>query len=327
MQYRRLGESEIDVSVIALGCWAFAGGKMWGHQEEKDSIETVKAAMDAEINFFDTAEAYGEGRSEEVLGKALKGKRNKAVIATKVSRANLSADDIVNACERSLKRLETDYIDLYQLHWPGRNIPVEESLKAMELLKKQGKIRAVGVSNYGVKDMEEAVKYGCIATNQLAYSLLFRALEYEIKPACKNYGMGILCYSPLMQGLLTGKFLSPDDVPAGRKRTRHFLGDRKLASYGENGFEKETFEAIDKIRNISEEIGQPVAAVSLSWLIHQEAVTSVLAGGRSPEQIAQNVKSADMKLTDEILEKLDKATRPLKDKLGANADMWSDRIK
>lgn len=322
MEFRKLGKTDIEVSVIAMGCWPIVGDANWGSQDEADSMMTIKAALDAGINFFDTAEMYGNGYSELLLGKALAEHRDKVVIASKVSSVNLSAEGIQKACERSLKRLNTDYIDLYQVHWPSRSIPLKETIEALEVLKKQGKVRAIGISNFGVKDLSDFFALGDCQTNQLPYSMLWRAIEYKIRQKCIENRVGILCYCSLAQGLLTGKFASADDVPEGRARTRHFSRDRAETRHNETGCESETFAAIDKIRSICEEIHEPMAKVALAWLSEQPGVTSVLVGARKPEQIKQNAQAADLKLSGDIIEKLTKATDNLKLQLGDNPDMW-----
>ncbi|GAB4564505.1 MAG: aldo/keto reductase [Anaerolineae bacterium] len=322
MEYRRLGRTDIEVSVIAMGCWGLAGGGTWGPQDEEESIATVLAALEAGINFFDTAEGYGRGLSETILGKALKGRRHEAVIATKVSTSHLAPDDVRQACEGSLRRLGTDYIDLYQIHWPSREVPIAETLGAMERLREEGKIRAIGVSNFGVKDLTALLEVGRCETNQLPYSLLWRAIEYEILPVCVEHEIGVLCYSPLAQGLLTGKFRSADEVPPGRARTRHFRGDRPEARHGEPGAEEETFAAIASIREICERIERPMAEVSLAWLLARPGVASVIAGARRPEQIRQNAKAAELKLAPEVVNELTSVTEALKQRLGPNPDMW-----
>lgn len=235
MQYRRLGKTDITVSIVAMGCWALAGGSMWGRQDEAESIATVRAGLDAGVNFFDTAEGYGGGDSEAVLGRALAGRRHEAVIATKVSRSHLAGDEVLRACERSLQRLKTDYIDLYQIHWPSRTAPLEETMETLERLREQGKVRAIGVCNFGVGDLSDLLKVGWAETNQLPYSLLWRAIEHQILRKCVDEGIGILCYSPLVQGLLTGKFSSADDVPEERARTRLFSGNRPQSRHGGAG--------------------------------------------------------------------------------------------
>jgi myo-inositol catabolism protein IolS len=155
MQYRKLGKSDISVSVVVMGCWALAGDSTWGPQDADESIATVRAALDAGVNFFDTAEGYGGGDSESILGRALSGRRHEAVIATKVSRSHMSGDEVRRACERSLRHLQTDYIDLYQIHWPSRTIPLDETIEALERLREQGKVRALGVCNFGVRDLSD----------------------------------------------------------------------------------------------------------------------------------------------------------------------------
>ena len=322
MEYRKLGRTEITVSTVAMGCWAITGDWVWGKQDEQESIATIRTALDVGINFFDTAEAYGDGYSESLLGKALAGIRHEAVIASKVSPSNLSSDEVQNACERSLRRLNTDYIDLYQIHWPNWDIPISETMEALEKLCQQGKVRAIGVSNFGVDDLSDLLGVGRCEANQLPYSLLGRAIEYEISSRCIENDAGILCYSPLAQGLLTGKFASIDDVPETRARTRHFSKDRRLTRHDEDGCEAETFAAVENIRRICAEIGAPMAEVALAWLLHRPGVTSVLAGARNPNQIKQNVRAANLKLAPEIVNKLTQATDDLKQKLGPNPDLW-----
>jgi aryl-alcohol dehydrogenase-like predicted oxidoreductase len=322
MQYKKLGKTDIVVSALAMGCWAFAGGDPWGPQEDRDSITAVHAALDLGVSFFDTAEGYGNGRSEAVLGEALQGRRDEAVIATKVSASHLSKAELPKACERSLDRLKTDYIDYYQIHWPNPDIPIAESMEALEKLREQGKVRAIGVCNFGVQQLSDLLQVGRCETNQLSYSLIWRALEVEIGPLCAEHDIGILCWGPLSEALLTGKFHTPDEVPAPRASTRHFSSTRPQARHGEAGLEEETFETIDRIRQISTRLGQPMAVVSLAWLLHQPGVTAVLAGSRKPEQIQQNALAADLDLPAEVVEELAAASDELKRKVGSNQDMY-----
>ena len=322
MEYRKLGSTGIEVSVVALGCWPFAGDSNWGPQDDTESIATAHAALDAGINFFDTAEAYGGGKSEEVLGKALAGRRAEAIIADKVSGSHFREADMIASCERSLKLLGTDYIDLYQLHWPDRVVPTDEAMATMEKLKQQGKVREIGVCNYGVGDMNDLFSGHSAVTNQLPYSLLWRVIEHEIQPMCLQKGMGILCYSSIQQGLLAGKFATPADVPDGRARTRHFGSHRAGVRHGEAGCEAETFAAIDRIREIASDVGQPMALVSLAWLLAQPGVTSVLAGGRRPDQVIENVRAAELTLKPPVIEALTEATKEVKAALGTNPDPY-----
>jgi aryl-alcohol dehydrogenase-like predicted oxidoreductase len=327
MEYRKLGRTDIEVSVVAMGCWAIAGGWTWGPQDEADSIATIHAALDAGVNFFDTAEGYGRGYSEEVLGRALKGRRHEAVIATKVSKGHLAPDDVIEACEGSLRRLQTDVIDLYQIHWPSRELPISETFPALEKLREQGKVRAIGVSNFAIGDLTDLLAIGHCQTDQLPYSLLWRAIEYEILPKCVEEDIGILCYSPLMQGLLTGKYGSPDDVPEGRARSRHFSKDRPRVRHGEPGCEAETFAAIERVRQIGESVGESMAQVSLAWLLAQPGVNAVLAGARKPHQIEETAQAAALTLAPETIEALAESTEEVKQLLGTSPDIWGGKAE
>lgn len=328
MKYTKLGNSELEVSVIAFGCWGIIGGFNWGPQDKQDSIAALQAAFDAGITLFDTAEGYGNGASEQLVAEGLSHKRDEIVIASKVSASHLTPGKLTEACERSLQNLGTDWIDLYQAHWPNRSIPVEDAFGTMEKLKETGKIREYAVSNFGVQDLAGVYDKGySVVSNQLCYNMLFRAIECDIQPVCLEKNIGILCYSPLMQGLLTGKYKSPDNIQPGRARTRHYNGDRPHAKHGEPGHEELTFSIVAKIRGIAEEIGQPMADVALAWLLTRPAVASVIAGGRNPNHSRQNAKAADLELSDDVLKRFGKITDPLKNAMGSNPDMWNTAEK
>ncbi|MBN1350177.1 aldo/keto reductase [candidate division KSB1 bacterium] len=328
MEYLRLGNTNMQVSPVALGCWAIVGDATWGPQDESEAIETIHTALELGVNFFDTAEGYGNGYSEELLARGIEGHRQEVIIASKVGSGHLAARDVMSACERSLKRLRADTIDLYQIHWPGgRRVPFEETMGALEKLQQAGKIRAIGISNFGKFDLPEILSIGRVEANQLPYNLLARAIEYDINPICIENNISILCYSPLMQGLLTGKFSSADDVPEGRARTRHFSSQRSQIRHGEDGCEEETFYAIARIRAICEAINEPMASVALSWLLHQPGITSVLAGARNPEQMRQNAYAAEVSLSAETLRALADATEKVKEKMGRNPDMWQSQSR
>jgi myo-inositol catabolism protein IolS len=322
MQYRRLGNTNIDVSILALGTWPFAGGRFWGNQDDDVSVATVHAALDAGINFFDTAEAYERGHSERVLGRGLDGRRHEAVIATKIWAGNLAPDDVIKACEQSLKNLQTDYIDLYQIHWPNHQIPLAETVGALKQLKEQGKIRAIGVSNFAVRDLSDMVALGECQTNQLPYSLLWRVIEREIQPLCREHNVGIICYSPLSQGLLTGRYATVDEVPDYLTGTRLYAGTRPNAEHDDPGCEVEVFAALKKIRRIASELNQSMATVSLAWIMQQPGITALLVGARKPEEVQWNLPAVELNLPEGIIAKLTEITEPVKEKLGSNPDMW-----
>jgi myo-inositol catabolism protein IolS len=324
MQHRQLGNSSLKVSPIAVGFWGIVGGDYWGPQDEADTINTVHTALDAGINFFDTAEGYGNGYSEKMLGRALKERRSEAIIASKVSANHLAPDDLREACERSLKYLQTDYIDLYQVHWPNWDISYDDTMKTLLDLQQEGKIRVIGVSNFGTQDGQDMLKLGRYETNQLPYSLLWRAVEFDIQPQCVDENISILPYSPLNQALLTGKYKNADEMPHSRTRTRHFSGDRQNSKHGLPGYEVELFETLEAIQKICDDINQSMVHVALAWLLQQSAVSSVLAGARNPEQVHSNVAAANLSLSQETVDRLDAVTDDLKQKFGSNPDMWQN---
>jgi aryl-alcohol dehydrogenase-like predicted oxidoreductase len=305
-----------------MGCWALAGDATWGEQSEADSVAAVRAALDAGINFFDTAPGYGDGLSERRVGLGLRGVRERAVIATKVGPEAMRPDELVASVERSLGLLGTDYVDLLQIHWPSREVPLAETWGALERLREQGKARVLGVSNFGPLDLAELLRLGVPVTNQVPYSLLSRAVEVELVPTCLAGNVGILCYSPLLWGLLAGTYRTADDVPAGRARSRHFSPKRPQIRHTEPGCEAETFEALARVRACAERLSVPMSDLAVAWLLHQPAVTSVLAGIRRPDQALANARAAELRLDTGTLRELDDATAAVKRALGANPDLW-----
>ncbi|MEO0514021.1 MAG: aldo/keto reductase [Planctomycetota bacterium] len=324
MQYVQLGQTDIKISKIAFGCMSTVANPTYDGLEDAEGIATIRSALDQGINFIDTAPAYGNGASEELLGRAIEDVRDQVVIANKISSQVMSAEEVMSECEKSLKLLRTDYIDLYQIHWPRRQVPLEETLKAMHDLHKQGKVRSLGVCNFGIQDLTEAIGTGVpLVTNQIAYSLLSRAVEFEVEALCKEHGIGFLCYSPLAQALLAGKYESADDVPAERARTRMFSKDRPQSRHDEPGCEAEVFEAIAGIRKVSDRVGRSMADVSLAWLLHKDSVASVLVGASRPDQVARNAASASVELSAEDIAELDAVTESVKQAMGESLDMWA----
>jgi aryl-alcohol dehydrogenase-like predicted oxidoreductase len=303
------------------------GDFTWGPQNKTDAVAAIAAAVDAGVNFFDTAEGYGRGESEKLLGEVLRPHRKEVVIATKVSSRHLKGDEVKRACEDSLRRLNTDYIDLYQIHWPRQDTPVDETLSAMQELQAAGKIRHIGLSNFGVSYLRELPDSAVIQSNQLCYSLLWRPIEREVLPLCEEMNMSIICYSPLCQGLLTGKFCSPDDVPSPRARTRLFADTREHARHGGAGCEAELFIAIAEIRGVCQSLGKSMAEVSLAWLLTRAGVTSVIAGARNSAQAIQNAKAGDVELPEDVIEKLSAVTEKIKDYAGSNCDLWQSESR
>jgi len=324
-QRRQFGRTDIAISTVTMGCWAIVGDATWGPQNESDAIAAIHAALANGVNAFDSAEGYGAGYSEQILAKALKGRRQDAVIASKVSPDHVnSCDDLLHSCEQSLKNLGTDYIDLYYLHWPNRTTPMVEILRGFNKLRQDGKIRCFGVSNFGRDDLCDLLAEGRCEVNQLPYNLLWRVIERDIVPICQQHDIGITCYSPLAQGLLTGKFASLADVPDGRARTRHFSSQRPGTRHGEAGQEAATTAALAEIRAIADDLSCPMGELALAWLIQQPGITSVIAGARNARQMEENARAMQRVLTTAVCARLNQATSALKDAFGHNPDMWQN---
>ncbi len=322
MQYRKLGNSDLNVSVVSFGAWQIGDPAYWGVDDEADVQRVIDAAIDGGINLFDTAEMYGKGESERVLGRALGAKRNHVYVASKVWPDKCAPALLRQACEDSLQRLGTDYIDLYQIHWPPRDVPFAEVHGEMVRLRDEGKIRNIGVSNFGAQDLDAWMTHGECVSNQLGYNLLFRAIEWDIVPACARHGCGVLAYMPLMQGLLSGRWKSADDIPQLRRRTRHFSRDREGTRHGEAGCEGLTFETLRALQTIADGLGQPMASVALAWAIAQPEITSVIVGARRAKQLQRNLEGVGLAMSAEVIMALITATQPLKEYFGRNADMW-----
>ncbi len=324
----KLPHADLKISRLIFGCWAIVGGFNWGPQEERDSLAALREAFDQGITTFDTAESYGGGASENLLAKALGDKRKDIVIASKVGPDDFAPENVRKACERGLKNLRTDYIDLYQLHWPNPDLPMEDTLGTMEQLKQEGKIRAYGVSNFGAGNLEKCRVSGFqISSNQMAYNLLFRAIEFSILPKCLEDGVPVLCYSPIMQGLLTGKFSSAAEVPDDRARTRHFTKERPQSRHREEGCEALTFKTLGEIKAFAEDVNISMGNLSLAWLLEQQGVASAIVGGRNREQVRKNMGALNSNLTPDMINKLNDITAPLKETLGANADLWQTQSR
>jgi len=317
MDFRRLGRTDIEVSTLCLGCMGLVGPD----QDEKDSVEAIEASLEAGVNFFDTARGYQGGRNEELVGRTLASRRSEVVIATKLN--TLTPEAIHQQCEESLKRLRTDYIDLYQVHWPVPGTDQEAMMQALGRLQQQGKVRAVGVSNYGTSYLGELLEMpGRIEANHLQYNLIWRPIEQEIQPLCLEHDISILCYSALNMGLLTGKFASAGQVPAERTQHRLFSSSRPGSRHQEPGCEKELFDCLGRIGRIAESLGQPMGNVASAWLLAQPGVTAIIAGARTARQARENARIAEVKLAEDTLAQLTEASEPIKAYAGGNADQW-----
>jgi len=320
MRYRELGQSGIKASVVGLGAWAI-GGWMWGGTEEKESIETIKTALDSGINLIDTAPVYGFGLSEEIVGRAIKGIRAGVVIATKCGlvwnkeagefhfmsdekavRSDsgnikvfkyLAPDSVRREMEMSLRRLGTEYIDLYQTHWQDATTPVEDTMNELLKLKQEGKIKAIGVSNATPGHLERYMKTGQLDTDQESYSMLDRQKEKDLLPYCAAHKIAFLAYSPLARGLLTGK-ISPGRVFMDgdqRKGNPRYSPENRIR----------ILEMLEKFRPFAEKYGITFTQLAIAWALHQKGCTHALVGARKTHQALENANAGDIILTSEDL--------------------------
>jgi len=317
MRFVILGKTDIHLSSIIMGTWQ-AGKSMWTGIDDNQSEKAIHAAMDAGITTFDTAEEYGKGHSERVLGKALKGRRDKVNILTKVFANHLAYDQVIAACGRSLKNLGTDYLDLYQIHWPSGSfrskvIPIEETMEALMELKNAGKIRSIGVSNFSLDQLQTACEIGPIDSLQPPYSLLWRHVEGDLMDWCQENHVTILAYSPMAQGLLTGKF-GPDhqfDKGDHRKANRLFHPD----------VYPRVQDTVAALRPIAQEKGISMAQLALAWVTAKPGVCAI-AGARNAQQATDNAKAGDLVLGTDELDRMDRASRPVVDLIDDNPVLW-----
>lgn len=341
MRYRTCGESDLELSVLGAGCWQYGSSDYWGHHTQDDVDRIVREAIDCGVTFFDTAEVYNDGRSETMLGRALREiPRDRVVIGSKVAPSGAYREELVRRCEASLRRLDTDYLDLYLIHWPlnARSVSfftereekieqppeLEEALEALERLRSRGRIRYGGVSNFGPGQLDRALDLDPdLIADQVAYNLFSRAIEYEVLPLARERGVGVIGYSTLMQGLLTGAYSDVDDLPELRTRTRHFRADRTDHSrHGQEGVEEELRSALDALDELCEEIGTTRAELAVRWPLSREGVSSVLVGTTDPVHLRANARAASEPLEDEVVERLDAISRPIKEALAPSIDYF-----
>ncbi|MEE3719487.1 aldo/keto reductase [Tumidithrix elongata RA019] len=318
MNKRSLGNSELLISPIVMGTWQ-AGKKMWVGIEDSETVKAIRSGFEAGITTVDTAEVYGDGHSEQIVAEALADVRDRVVYATKVFANHLKYDLVLEACERSLKNLKTDYIDLYQIHWPSGTwkseiVPIEETMSALNKLKQDGKIRAIGVSNFSRAQLEEASQYGRIDSIQPPYSLFWRQVEKDLTPYCVEQNISILAYSSLAQGLLTGKFKADHQFAEGDHRAANKLFK------GEN-LSRAT-QALEQLKPIADRHQTTLGNLALAWLIAQPQ-TNAIVGARDAAQAIQNAKAAKIALSAEELQAIDAIGRTVTDRLDDNPVMWN----
>jgi myo-inositol catabolism protein IolS len=339
IETRPCGAGGLSLPIMGVGCWAFGGGEYWGGQSQRDVEAVVHGALDAGVGYFDTAEAYNGGASEAALGKALAGRRARALIGSKISPDHTRPAVLRAHCEASLSRLGTDYLDLYLVHWPINPSSLRhftsdpaaaaepprtaEAFATLEALRREGKVRFVGVSNFGVKQLDEALATGVpLAANELPYNLLMRACERELLPECARRGVGVLGYMALMQGLLSRPFTSFDGLPPARTRTRHFAGTRPGSRHGQAGLEEETATALRAVGALAADAGLPVSDLALAWAMANPAIACTIVGCRNQAQLADNLRALEVRLDPALLVALDAATAALAARLGPSVDYY-----
>lgn len=314
METRTLGQSGVSVSVLGLGTWPM-GGEWWGGTDDAESIRTIHRALDLGVTLFDTAEAYAAGHAEEVLGKALAGRRDRAIIADKVAPNHFDPEQIEAAFEDSCRRLQTDYIDVYFLHWPNIDLPINQAMETLERLRAAGRIRAIGVSNFTSEEMRAASEYGTIDVLQPPYNMFWRFIEGDQLPYCQDNGIGVMAYSGLAQGLLTGDLTRETTFAAGDQRPTTVLF--------QPGVYERCLDAVEELRPIAARAGLTVPQLAAAWLLSRPGVSTVLVGARTVAEIEENVGGA-VTVDPGELAAADAATRTVFESLPKVPDMFQN---
>jgi aryl-alcohol dehydrogenase-like predicted oxidoreductase len=319
MEYRNLGATDLRVSVVSFGAWAI-GGSMWGGTDDDAAVSAIQAAADHGVTCIDTAAIYGMGHSERLVGKAIAGRRDKLVIATKCGLRwdlaegqfffkalspdgrqmdvyrNLRPASIRHECEQSLKRLGIDYIDLYQCHWPDPTSNLDDTMATLLDLRREGKIRHIGVSNFTVEMMQQCMKIVPLASDQPKYNALEREVEADVLPFCAANNIGVLAYSPMAMGLLTGK-VTVD---------REFKGDDTRASrpWFTRENRQRVLDMLEKVKPIAQAHDATIGNVFVNWILRQKGMTTALVGARNARQAAENTKAGEFALSDEEVKRI-----------------------
>ncbi len=319
MKTRKLGNTDLHLSVIGFGAWAIGGPDWqfgWGPQNDLESVSAIHRALDQGVNWIDTAAAYGLGHSEEIIAKAMQRRRDKVIVATKCSLRwdenrviynSIKTESVKKECEDSLRRLKTDYIDLYQIHWPIPEDEIEEGWEAVNDLVQQGKIRYGGVSNFNVTQMQQCERVAPIASLQPPYSLLRREVEEKILSYCDENNIGVVAYAPMASGLLTGKYTAERISRLPKSDWRSRRGDL----FQPPKLDK-NLAFVEKLKSIAADEGKTVAQLAVAWVLRRPEVTSAIVGARSADQVDGVLPAADWELSDDVIDRIAEASRVLR---------------
>jgi aryl-alcohol dehydrogenase-like predicted oxidoreductase len=315
LQKVRFGKTDLEITPVGFGAWAIGGGgwaAAWGPQDDDEAVGAIRRAVELEVNWVDTAAVYGLGHSEELVARALKGvpDADRPYVFTKCSLVWDEGGDISNVlkrdsvrreCEQSLRRLQTDVIDLYQIHWPRPDEDIEEGWSALAELKEEGKVRHVGVSNFDVSQMERANQFSPVETLQPPYNMLNRGVEEEILPYCGENDIGVIVYSPMRSGLLTGKMTAERVQNMPSDDWRRNAGDFQEPKLSRN------LKLVERLTKIGEQHGKSPAEVAIAWTLRHPAVTAAIVGGRRPDQVDGIIGAAEFRLSEDEIEEIETA--------------------
>jgi len=310
MKYKNIPHTDLNVSTIALGTWVL-GGQFWGGCKGAEGVDAIQSCLDCGVNLIDTAPVYGNGQSEEIVGKAIAGRRDHVILATKCGLItqgknitnNLKATSITEEVEKSLRRLKVDMIDLYQCHWPDPQTPLEETMDALNQLKQSGKIRYIGVSNFDLKLFKDVLGLADIVSTQNHFSILERTIEEELLSYCDDNQISVLTYGALGGGVLTGKYEQPPSFKGQDAR-----------SFFYKYYEGEAYQRVDSLISELKAMGKPLNQIAINWVRQKRGVTSVLVGCRNAKQVQDNMQAANWELTDEEIDKINELSRMMHDR-------------
>jgi len=306
MKYTQIGNNAVLSSVVGLGCWAI-GGREWGRQLDSDSIAALKTAFDKGITHFDTAQGYNRGHAEELIGRSLHKVRHKIFIATKM--LFTPAEKVEQSLMQSLQRLKTDYVDLLYIHWPKKNADFTGMMEALEIMRKKGCVRAIGVSNFTVDQMKEIMKAGTVDANQMCYNLLWRWPEKDLIPFCNDNGIAVVAYGTIAQGILTGKFTSELQFPPGDHRKKVILFDNEVWP--------SVYRGVEELKACALSVNMPLADLAVQWVLRRNGINTALVGARNAAQARENAafldNPADRAVFDQLTEISDRIIKNIPD--------------